>query len=67
MRVNLFDDDIGAVEYVSHMGTDLSAVNAARVSFGTEKQEVDENLNTSNENIEDFRKNMFNTAQEEED
>jgi thymidylate synthase (FAD) len=42
MRVNLFDDDIGAVEYVSHMGTDLSAVNAARVSFGTEKQEVDE-------------------------
>lgn len=42
MRVNLFGDDIGAVEYVSHMGTDLSAVNAARVSFGTEKQEVDE-------------------------
>ena len=42
MRVNLFGDDIGAVEYVSHMGTDLSAVNAARVSFGTEKQEVAE-------------------------
>ncbi|MBL18609.1 MAG: thymidylate synthase (FAD) [Flavobacteriaceae bacterium] len=42
MRVDLFGDDIGAVEYVSHMGTDLSVVNAARVSFGTEKEEVDE-------------------------
>ena len=42
MRVELFGDDIGAVEYVSHMGTDLSVVNAARVSFGTEKKEVDE-------------------------
>ena len=42
MRVDLFGDDIGAVEYVSHMGTDLSVVNAARVSFGTEKSEVDE-------------------------
>ena len=42
MRVELFEDGIGAVEYVSHMGGDLSVVNAARVSFGTEKQEVDE-------------------------
>lgn len=42
MRVELFGDGIGAVEYVSHMGTDLSVVNAARVSFGSEKQEVDE-------------------------
>lgn len=42
MRVDLFGDDIGAVEYVSHMGTDLSVVNAARVSFGAEKEEVDE-------------------------
>lgn len=42
MRVDLFGDDIGAVEYVSHMGSDLSVVNAARVSFGTEKEEVDE-------------------------
>lgn len=42
MRIDLFGDDIGAVEYVSHMGTDLSVVNAARVSFGTEKAEVDE-------------------------
>ena len=42
MRVELFGDDVGAVEYVSHMGTDLSVVNAARVSFGTEKEKVDE-------------------------
>ena len=42
MRVELFGDDIGAVEYISHMGSDLSVVNAARVSFGTEKSEVDE-------------------------
>ena len=42
MRVELFEDGIGAVEYISHMGTDLSVVNAARVSFGSEKEEVDE-------------------------
>jgi len=42
MKIELFGDDVGAVEYVSHMGTDLSVVNAARVSFGAEKQEVDE-------------------------
>ena len=42
MKINLFGDNIGAVEYISHMGTDLSVVNAARVSFGSEKEEVDE-------------------------
>ena len=42
MRVELYGDSIGAVEYISHMGTDLSVVNAARVSFGTEKNSVDE-------------------------
>ena len=42
MKIDLFGDDIGAVEYVSHMGTDLSVVNAARVSFGTGKEQVDE-------------------------
>ena len=42
MRIDLFGDDIGAVEYVSHMGTDLSVVNAARVSFGAEKDQVEE-------------------------
>ena len=38
MKIELFEDNIGAVEYVSHMGTDLSVVNAARVSFGAEKK-----------------------------
>ena len=42
MRINLFGDAVGAVEYISHMGSDLSVVNAARVSFGSEKEEVDE-------------------------
>jgi len=42
VKIELFGDKIGAVEYVSHMGTDLSVVNAARVSFGAEKEEVDE-------------------------
>tara|TARA_Y100000114_G_C11754614_1_gene326210 strand:+ start:1851 stop:2555 length:705 start_codon:yes stop_codon:yes gene_type:complete len=42
MRIDLFGDDIGSVEYISHMGTDLSVVNAARVSFGAEKTEVDD-------------------------
>ena len=38
----LYDDNIGSVEYVQHMGDDLTIVNAARVSFGVEKNEVDE-------------------------
>jgi thymidylate synthase (FAD) len=42
MKVDLFGDDIGSVEYISHMGDDLSVVNAARVSFGTEKKEIEE-------------------------
>jgi len=39
---NLYDDEIGAVEYIQHMGDDLTIVNAARVSFGVEKDKVDE-------------------------
>ncbi len=42
MRVDLFGDGIGSVEYISHMGNDLSVVNAARVSFGAEKEDLDE-------------------------
>lgn len=30
------------VEYIDHMGSDLSVVNAARVSFAKEKQEMDD-------------------------
>jgi|TARA_R100000081_G_scaffold23748_1_gene10515 thymidylate synthase (FAD) len=42
MKIDLFGDDIGSVEYISHMGEDLSIVNAARVSFGAEKEELDD-------------------------
>ncbi len=41
-RIELYDDKIGAVEYVQHAGTDLTIVNAARVSFGKQKDEMDE-------------------------
>ena len=39
---NIFDDGIGSVEYVQHMGSDLTIVNSARVSFGKEKNEIDD-------------------------
>ena len=42
MKIDLFGDSIGSVEYISHMGSDLSVVNAARVSFGAEKKQVDD-------------------------
>ena len=42
MKIDIFEDGIGSVEYISHMGTDLSVVNAARVSFNIEKQQVDQ-------------------------
>jgi thymidylate synthase (FAD) len=40
-RIELYNDGIGAVEYVEHMGTDLTIVNSARVSFGKTKKELD--------------------------
>ena len=40
--IELYGDGIGKVEYVSHMGTDLTIVNSARVSFGKHKEELDE-------------------------
>jgi len=33
-RIELYSDGIGFVEYVSHMGSDTTVVNSARVSFG---------------------------------
>ena len=41
-KIDLFGDGIGSVDYVSHMGSDLTVVNSARVSFGVEKHELDE-------------------------
>ena len=31
--IELYGDGIGKVEYIDHMGTDLTIVNSARVSF----------------------------------
>ncbi len=40
--IDLYDDGIGAVELVEHMGSDLTIVNAARVSFGKHKDQLDD-------------------------
>jgi len=40
--IPLYDDGIGSVSYVEHMGTDLTVVNSARVSFGVEKTDLDD-------------------------
>jgi thymidylate synthase (FAD) len=40
-RVELYDDGIGSVEYIEHMGSDLTVVNSARVSFGKAKKKLD--------------------------
>jgi len=42
VKINIYDDDIGVVEYVQHMGEDITVVNSARVSFGKHKEEMDE-------------------------
>lgn len=41
MKINIYDDKIGHVEYVEHMGNDLTIVNSARVSFGVHKNNLD--------------------------
>ena len=40
-KFELFDDKIGFVEYVSHMGSDVTIVNSARVSFGKHVLDLD--------------------------
>lgn len=40
--IYLYGDEIGKVEYVQHIGSDITVCNAARISFGVEKQELDE-------------------------
>jgi len=42
MKIDLYGDGIGCVEYVQHMGKDITVVNAARVSFGKQKEVLDE-------------------------
>jgi len=41
-RVAIYSDGIGFVEYVDHMGSDLTVVNAARVSFDSHKNTMNE-------------------------
>lgn len=41
-KIYLYDDGIGAVEYIQHVGDDRTIVNSARVSFGKEVEEIDE-------------------------
>lgn len=38
--IELYGDGIGKVELVDHMGDDRTIVNAARVSFGKEVQQL---------------------------
>ncbi len=40
--IYIYDDNIGKVDYVDHMGTDLTIVNSARVSFGKQKDSLDQ-------------------------
>lgn len=42
MKINLFEDGIGCVEYIKHDGEDVMFVNAARVSFGAHKEKTDD-------------------------
>lgn len=42
MKINILDDGKGFIELIDHMGNDLTVVNAARVSFGNTKEELDE-------------------------
>ena len=39
--IHIYDDDIGSVSLVDCMGSDLTVVNSARVSFGVNKEELD--------------------------
>lgn len=39
--IGIYGDEIGSVDYVDSLGSDLTVVNAARVSFGARKDELD--------------------------
>jgi thymidylate synthase (FAD) len=40
--IDLYGDQIGSVSYIDHMGTDLTIVNSARVSFGNTRAELND-------------------------
>ena len=41
-KIDLYGDGVGSVELIEHMGSDLTIVNSARVSFGKTKDSIDE-------------------------
>ena len=41
-RIPIYGDGYGRVDYVQHVGTDLTVVNSARVSFGKEQAILNE-------------------------
>ena len=41
-KIYIYDDAIGSVELLEAVGSDKTVVNAARISFGVEKEEIDE-------------------------
>ena len=41
-KIKLYNDSIGHVELVDYLGSDLSVVNSARVSFGKHKKKIEE-------------------------
>ena len=41
ITIDLYGDGIGKVQLIESMGSDLTSVNAARVSFGVSKEELD--------------------------
>tara|TARA_B100001121_G_scaffold232463_1_gene205721 strand:- start:29 stop:736 length:708 start_codon:yes stop_codon:yes gene_type:complete len=41
MKHYLYNDSIGSIELVDHMGSDITVVNSARVSYGVHKKELD--------------------------
>ena len=41
MKYYLYNDNIGSIELVDHMGSDITVVNSARVSYGVHKEELD--------------------------
>ena len=42
MKYFLYNDNIGSIELVDHMGSDITVVNSARVSYGVHKEELDD-------------------------
>ena len=42
MKKTIYDDGVGEVSYVQHMGSDLTVVNSARVSFGKHRDKLDD-------------------------